>query len=136
MLDLAVQLVTKEAAGRPLSQAEQALSDIMWIDIQVAPNGFDGWLYNSSSEQIRRTLEALETVGCSRVAEIVSEAIAVVGLDVHATSDNKRENRLGSISEADIDRFSKLDGEFYDAVEECMNICRAFVAAHQAQFQA
>jgi hypothetical protein len=136
MLDVAVELATKEAAGQRLSLAERAVSDIMWVDTQVSANGFDGWLYNTPNERITRTLEALDRLGCSRVADIARRALAAAGVDSQSMSDDAREERLDSLSDEDRDRLSEVDGEFYDAVEECMEICRAFVDAHKAGFGA
>jgi hypothetical protein len=67
MLDLAVRLAEREAAGQALSPPERAISDIMWIGTQVSPNGFDGWLAYTSCERVRRTLQALVQVGCTDI---------------------------------------------------------------------
>jgi hypothetical protein len=45
-------------------------------------------------------------------------------------SDAQREAQLDTLSETDRRRLGELDNEFYDAVEECMECCRAFVNAH------
>jgi hypothetical protein len=79
MLRLATQLEEKEAAGQQLSADEQVIADIVWIDVQVAPNGFDGWLYCTSNARMRQTLSALATVGCARVAMLVKTAMAIGG---------------------------------------------------------
>ena len=135
MLDLSVQLAAKKADGGRLSTAEQIMGDIMWVDAQVCPNGFYGWLYNTSCERIKRTIPALETVGCSRVSELVRLALEVAQLDPQRMSDETRERQIDSLTEADRDRLSELDGEFYNAVEQCMEICSAFVSSHGALFQ-
>jgi hypothetical protein len=134
MLDLAVKLAEEADGGRTLTPSEQIFMDVLWIDTQVSPNGFDGWLYNTSSERIADTLEALEHVGCPRVLEIVQEALAVAGVDPDKMSDKKREARMESLSEEDRERLSEVDAKFYDAVEDCMTACREFVAANQQEF--
>lgn len=58
LLELSVQLAKKEAAGHELSAAERTISDIMRVDAMVSPNGFDGWLHDTSSERIKSTLTA------------------------------------------------------------------------------
>ena len=98
MLALSTQLAAKEAAGQRLSTDERIIADIVWIDVQVAPNGFDGWLCYTSNEAIQRTLDALDTVGCSRVAVLVKNALAVAGIDPANMSDDARHIGLVSTS--------------------------------------
>jgi hypothetical protein len=129
MLHLATQLEEKEAAGQQLSADEQVIANIVWIDVQVAPNGFDGWLYCTSNERMRQTLDALATVGCARVAMLVKAAMAIGEVDPAKMSDAQREAQLDTLSETARRRLGELDNEFYDAVEECMGCCRTFLNA-------
>jgi hypothetical protein len=119
----------KEAAGQQLSADEQVIANIVWIDVQVAPNGFDGWLYCTSNERMRQTLDALATVGCARVAMLVKAAMAIGEVDPAKMSDAQREAQLDTLSETARRRLGELDNEFYDAVEECMGCCRTFLNA-------
>ena len=134
MLALSMQLAAKEAAEQRLSTDERIIADIVWIDVQVAPNGFDGWLCYTSNEAIQRTLHALDTVGCSRVAVLVKNALAVAGIDPANMSDDAREAQLQSLREAHRSRLHQPDNEFYDEVEDCMERCRAFVSARRRSF--
>ena len=108
---------------------EQIIADITWIDIQVAPNGFEGWLYYTSNECIQRTLAALDRIGCTRVAELVKKALVVAAIDLLKMSNSDREARLDSLSEADRRGLFELDHEFCDAVDDCMERLRSFVNA-------
>lgn len=134
MINLVAKLTIKTATGQRLPSVEQTLADIMWIDIMVSPNGFDGWLYDTSCERMRSTLEALNRVGCTCVADIVSRALKVAGVRPESMSDEDRQGVLDSLSDDHRDRLSDLDGEFYEAAEECMAACSAFVRAHDAEF--
>jgi hypothetical protein len=134
MLALSTKLAAKEEAGKRLTADEQIIADIVWVDVQVAPNGFDGWLSYTSNEAIQRTLHALDTVGCGRVSVLVRKALAVAGIDPVNMSDDAREAQLDSLDEADRSRLHQLDTEFYDAVGDCMERCRAFVTAHRRSF--
>jgi hypothetical protein len=134
MCELSILLATKAATQAGLSPPERAINDIMWLDIQVNANGFDGWLYNTSSERIVRTFDALSSVGSSRVAEIVIGALVVVRLDPRCTSDRAREALLNSLSDEQRERLSKLDSDYYDAAEGSMAKCREFVVLRRAEF--
>jgi hypothetical protein len=129
MLCLSIELAAKEAAGQRLSAHEQIITDITWIDIQIAPNGFSGWLYYTSNERIKRTLAALDRIGCPRVAELVKKALVVAAIDPLKRSNSDREARLDSLSEAGRRRLLELDHEFYDAVADCMERLHSFVNA-------
>jgi hypothetical protein len=129
MLCLSTELAEKKAAGQHLSAHEQIIADITWIDIQVAPNGFEGWLYYTSNECIQRTLAALDRIGCARVAELVKKALVVAAIDLLKMSNSDREARLDTLSETDRRGLFELDHEFYDAVDDCMERLRSFVNA-------
>jgi hypothetical protein len=81
MLDLAVRLAEREAAGQPLSPAQRCVADVMWLGTQVSPNGFEGWLAYTSCERMRRTLAALAELGCTAVADAVGRALALTDVD-------------------------------------------------------
>ncbi len=134
MCELSILVATKASKGVGLSPVEQVIDDIMWVDIQVNANGFDGWLYNNTSARMARTVDALFLAGCSTVAGIVARALSVVGLDPWTTSDSVREALLNSLKDNHRGRLSSSDGEYYDAAEGCMEACRQFVVSHRVQF--
>src|SRR5262245_57844954 len=129
MLRLTTQLEEKEAAGQQLSEDEQVVADIVWIDVQVAPNGFDGWPYCTSNERIRQTLDALAMVGLRARCDAREGRHGHWGGDPAKMSDAQREAQLDTLSETDRRRLGELDNEFYDAVKECMECCLAFLKA-------
>jgi Domain of unknown function (DUF4375) len=132
MLDLAIELNTKKATGQRLSTPEQVIVDVTWLDIQIAPNGFLGWLSYTSSERMLKTLAALHTIGCPPVLALVEQALLIATIDPATMSDEDREARLESLSEADARRLFALDNDFYDAVEDCMERLQGFVRAAEA----
>jgi hypothetical protein len=134
MLDLNVKLATKRAAGRTLSRSEHMIVDIMWIDVQVGMNGFDGWLFNTTSARMASTLEALERIGCTAVLKTVRDALRLAGVDSSVTSDAERQARIDALTDADRARLSELDGAFYRGEEDCMAACEAYVESHASDF--
>jgi Domain of unknown function (DUF4375) len=134
MCELSVLLAMKAATRAQLSPPEQVISDIMWLDTQVCANGFDGWLYNTSSERIVGTVDGLSIVGCPRIGEIVAGAFAVVRLDPRVVRDSARETLLDSLSDEQRERLSEFDSQYYDAAEGSMTTCRAFVVSRRAEF--
>ena len=132
MLDLAIELSTKEATEQRLTAHEQVIVDVTWLDTQIAPNGFQGWLSYTSSERMLKTLAALHTIGCSRVLALVERALRIAAIDPATMTDADREARLELLSEADARRLFALDNDFYDAVEECMERLLGFVRAVEA----
>jgi Domain of unknown function (DUF4375) len=132
MLDLAIELHTKEATGQQLSPQERIIVDITWLDTQITPNGFQGWLCYTSCARMLRTLTALNTIGCSQVLVLVEKALLIAAIDPTTMSDEDREARLELLSEANARRLFALDNDFYDAVEDCMRRLRRFARAVDA----
>ena len=128
MLDLAVHLAEREAAGQVLSPAERAVSDIMWIGTQVSPNGFDGWLAYTSCERMRRTLQALVQVGCTDILGVVKAALQIVGVDPERMTDDQRERRMDSLTEVEMRQLAEVDSRFYDVFEPSMALCKRYTA--------
>jgi hypothetical protein len=127
MLGLSVALEKKAAAGHRLSPDEQVINDVVWIDVQCAPNGLDGWLCYTSNEQMRRTLDAVAAVGCPQIAKLLEAAMAVAAIDPAVDmSDDEREQRLDALGDADQDRLAELEDELFDATPQLMDRCRAF----------
>jgi len=134
MGELSVLLATKASTRAELSPPEQVISDIMWLDTQVCLNGFDGWLYYTTSERIVRTVDALSIVGCSRLGEIVASALAIVRLDPRIARDSARETLLDSLPDEQRERLSKFYSQYYDAAEGSMTKCLEFVVSRRAEF--
>jgi len=134
MCELSVSLAKKAARQQTLSPPEQAINDIMWLDTQICLNGFDGWLYYTKSERIVRTVDALSTVGCSRVADTVASTLSFVRFDPRVATDRAREALLDSLSDELRQGLSRFDSEYYDAAEDCMVAYRDFVVSHQSEF--
>lgn len=130
MLDLAVTLAERQAAGHPLSPAERAVSDIMWIGTQVSPNGFDGWLMYTSCERMRGTLKGLAELGCTQVAEVVEMALKVAGVRPDSMRDDERESRVKAMTEEDRGRLEAIDGKFHQVYEPSMELCRYYARRH------
>lgn len=130
ILDIATDLATKKAAGVELSSTEQVLSDIAWLDIQVAPNGFDGWLSHTSCARMVDTVHALRRVGCHEILALVEQALAVARIHPSAMTEDEREEQMESISDKERDMLFALDGHFYESVDECMERCVAFARAN------
>jgi len=126
MLELAVRLAQDEAAGRRLSRAERAVSDIMWIGTQVSPNGFDGWLANTSCERMEGTLSALAAAGCHGVAALVREALTIAGIEPSRMTDAERERRVNGMTEDDRGKLEHVDRSFYDLYGRSMVLCRYY----------
>jgi hypothetical protein len=136
MLDLAVELATKKGAGGLLSRSEQMIADVMWVETQVSTNGFDGWLFNTTSARMMATLHALEQIGCTAVLGIVRHALRLSGVDPSVNSDAERRKRIDALTDADRARLSDLDAAFYDAEADCMAACEAYVTSHPLDFTA
>ena len=126
MLALAIRLAERAAAGESLSLVERAIADIMWIDTLVSPNGFDGWLAYTSCERMRRTMQALAEIGCGDVLDVVEEALEIVGVDPHRMTDQERERRMDSLTDAERARLGNADSRFYDVFGPSMGMCERY----------
>ena len=126
MLELAVRLAGREAAGHRLSSPEQSVADILWIGTQVSPNGFDGWLAYTSCQRMERTLSALSATGCHEVAALARQALAVAGVEPSRMTDAERLARVDGMTEDDRGKLAEVDRVFYEAYPRAMDRCRRY----------
>jgi hypothetical protein len=130
MLRLALALVEREGEGQRLSEAQRAISDVMWLGTQVSPNGFDGWLAYTTCARMRRTLEALAEIGSAEVASTVRAALAVAGVDPLIMGDEERQRRLDALTDADRGLLEPIDRKFHDLYEPSMLLCQRYAQEH------
>jgi len=136
VLDLAFRLEQKLAGGRTLTPEERIVVDLAWVDTMVSPDGFEGWLSATSCARVVSTLTALDRVGASDVKTLVREAVATVGIDPAATSDEQREQLVDGMTDAAREALNRLDDDFIDIVDAYMGRCWAFVESHRQGIEA
>ncbi|MEU8005906.1 DUF4375 domain-containing protein [Catellatospora sp. NPDC049111] len=130
VLDLAHAVEVKAAHGVELSAPERVLSDLAWIDITVAPNGFLGWLDMSSADRLRETATALAAVGATQVGELVAQVFATVGLDPATMTDEVKDDLVEGLSAEAVVRLEQLGDAMFDLTEDYMARCHAYAQTH------
>jgi hypothetical protein len=133
MLDLAVHLAEKAAVHTEdgLSHPEQTIRLAMWIECQVCNGGWEQWLFNTSTEGIRRTLKALAESPSPYIVALAEQAVAIASIHPEQDSDDIREQKLNSLTEQTRKQLEPLDAAFYSQVEAFVEQCRQYALKHK-----
>lgn len=86
---------------------------ILDFDTEVAMNGIDNFIGNSSGRYMRETITALQTIGAESQAALLEKILAVAD-EAGMTHDAIQEDRSG-LDEFAITSFEKLHGDKWDA---------------------
>ncbi|GHJ43361.1 hypothetical protein Cs7R123_07030 [Catellatospora sp. TT07R-123] len=106
------------------------MTDLAWIDTAVSPNGFEGWLDMTPVAQIASALAALDLVGADDVKALVTQALAIVGLDPATMSDPQREALVDSLSPSTRKALDQLGSALFDLMDAYMERIRTFIEAN------
>jgi Domain of unknown function (DUF4375) len=101
----------------------------------VNNGGFSQYFFNSSGDNIHAVVPALQAIGALQAADIVRRAIATLGDDPALRDRELWQEILGSMSEADEERLTDLDNEFYAYPDDLTELLYSFVMQHRDQIR-
>lgn len=104
------------------------------LEREVNNGGFDQFFFNSSGDRAHETVDALETIGAKKTADLLREAIDAFP-DSRVPKD--REERgglmLNDVS-PESDRWHELDQRFYAYEDPLTDLNLAFIRANVDEF--
>jgi hypothetical protein len=125
-----------EADWSGLNRAEQVVFGVWSLKVEVVNGALAQFLFNAVGEASPQIIDGLRAIGAGRVAEIVQDAVAILGSDVPLSDWRVRQARVEGLPSFERDRLSQLDDEFYDLLPDTMQRARAYAVAHRTAFQA
>jgi hypothetical protein len=126
------QKEARDGAGA-LSPEERVVLVIEAFEREVNNGGYEQLFLNSSNEYTAEIVDALELIGCPKVAATARGAVAALGLDADA-SPSAVEAAVESGGDALVESLSRFDDQFYEVVDEDIAGCLfRFVKTNEAR---
>ena len=118
-----------------LTEAEQTVHCVDWLEREVNNGGFDQFFFNSSGNTALETIPALERLGARHTAGLVRRAVAVFPGGRPSANRDEREKQMEALPGSAREAWSKLDDEFYEYHDDLAALERAYVQAHRGEFK-
>lgn len=132
--DLVVARV--EAVGYAgLRPGERIAYCVDGLEREVNHGGFSQFFFNPPGNLCQETVAALQAIGAEHTAQIVERAMAVFPDGKPSPDLNRRQAQLAALGEAQTVALDGLDDEFYQSHIDLTSLVRAYVRAHQQDFQ-
>lgn len=117
-----------------LSVPERLFYVAQTLEMEVNNGGFSQFFYNSSGAFAGEVVQAFETIGARRTAQICGRALAVFGREIPVDHDERQE----MLDEMDCDEVNDIleecDDAFYEYEDDLNALNRAYVLKNKAMF--
>lgn len=126
------QALDRKAAGegeQALGAEERVIVAVEALEREVNNGGYHQFFVNSSREYAAEIVQALQSIGCPRTAEITQRAIDALG--VEDLTDEAIEESIASDDDERDDKLSECDDSYYGAGEDIAAQLFAFIATHR-----
>ena len=118
-----------------LSPAERVFRAIWELEGDVNNGGFDQYFFNSSGDTAFAVVDALETIGASKAAQIVRAANRVFPNATPPEDRDERQAQLEAMSPEIGELLHKLDQDFYACPDDLTKLLWAYVNRNRSSFQ-
>ncbi|MCA0894960.1 DMP19 family protein [Microbulbifer agarilyticus] len=117
-----------DAAGfDSLSEKEQAIYTIWWLEAEVNNGGFHQYFSNSAGDHAVVALASLKNIGAVKTADLLENAIGVAFGETYPQSQRERQNQLGVDEEVKFSKLEELDSKFYEYPENFYKLLDSYV---------
>lgn len=110
-----------------LTEKEQAIYTIWWLEAEVNNGGFHQYFSNSAGNQAVVALASLKNIGAVKTAQLLENAIAVAFGENYPQSQRERQNQLEVDEEMKFSRLEELDSKFYGYPENFYKLIDSYV---------
>jgi hypothetical protein len=117
-----------------LTESEQTLWIVWWLEAEVNNGGFDQYFFNDAGNLARAAAQALRRIGAAQCAEIVADAVAIFSPPGPALDRGERHLQLESLSRQQKDRLEALTDRFYERPDPLENLLADFARASPTEF--
>jgi hypothetical protein len=116
-----------------LSAPERIFLSVWELEADVNDDGFWGYVFNSTWPVAPFAAAAPRSVGAARMAEIVDEAVGVVGSDALWLDEGERQGRVVRLSATDRAILEALDQRSFAYPDNLTALLYAYVSDHRAE---
>jgi Domain of unknown function (DUF4375) len=116
------------------SLPQKVFSAIWGVESEVNNGGFSQFFLNSSAETAPFLVEALETIGAPKTADICKRAIAVAFPSGLPKNPETMQSIAADFSEDVLEKLESLDQEFFAYPHNLTDLLFAYVSAHPNEF--
>lgn len=118
-----------DAVGFPsLTEKEQAIYTIWWLEAEVNNGGFHQCFLNSAGDHAYIALKSLHNIGATKTASLLQQAIDVAFNGKLPSSRHERQDQLAIDEDSKMDKLDELGSEFYEYSESFYQMLDAYVA--------
>jgi HEAT repeat protein len=103
--------------GKGLTVPQRHYRAVSWLDDEVSNGGFSQYFFNSSGDNWRDALAALEAMGSKERLAIFREVLAKFGAAGPSEDREKRMGQLSKIANAEDALFDRFDSRYYKSTE-------------------
>ena len=97
-----------------LSDAERATITGYLFALEITNGGIEQFLVNPSGDRWRETLQAIRTVGASRLGDLFEQALAIFPDNAPSVDQVTRCSQLAAAGETARELLWRLTGQYYD----------------------
>jgi hypothetical protein len=116
------------------STPQQVFSAIWAIESEVNNGGFSQYFLNGSCETAAFGVEALETIGAPRAADICRRAIAIAFPTGLPSNYDAISEAAAGFSDETLEQLEPLDSEFFKYPDNLTDLLFAYVRKHPEEF--
>lgn len=105
------------------------------LEREVRSGGFSQYFFSAFGDLSQETLAALQEIGAEHLARVLERAMGVFPEGRPLTDCPQRQAQLAALGEEQTAALRDLDGEFYESRDDLTSLVRAWVRAHQQDFE-
>ena len=105
------------------------------LEREVKHGGFSQYFFNASGDLSQETVAALQEIGAEHIARVIERAMSVFPDGRPPADGSQRQAQLAALGEEQTASLGDLDDEFYASREDLPSLVRAYVRAHQQDFE-
>jgi hypothetical protein len=118
-----------------LSKPERVFRCVWELEADVNNGGFDQYFLNDSGRFVPYVVDALTTIGATKMASIVQSAIDAAGRGIRWEDDDHRQDRVIAFGQEIEDKLNKLDQQFFAYPDDLTSLLYSYVSQHREAFE-
>ena len=118
-----------------LSEPEEVLNCVYWLESEINNGGFEQFFANSSGDYALDTPAALDEIGVPHTARLVKRAIDIFPGGLPPRDMQQRIEKMNLIDEETVNQFENLTSEFLEYRDPLEELQFKYMVANKDQIQ-